>query len=150
MTQPTAPLTRATVKLNLAGARIMLDAAESKAREIGVDMDIAIVDDGMRLLAFHRMDGAKLTSIDVAIGKAYTAAGTRLPTSRYAEAAKAGGPAFGINVSNHGNFMIVGGGLPITLPCGDTIGGIGCSSGSAEQDTEVSQAGIDALLAAIG
>ena len=126
-----------------------MTAAEAKARQIGVDMDIAIVDDGTCLLAFHRMDGAKLTSIDVAIGKAYTAAGTRLPTSRYAETAKAGGPAFGINVSNSGKFMIVGGGLPIMLPSGETIGGIGCSSGSAEQDTQVAQAGIDALLAAL-
>lgn len=141
--------TRNATKLNLGGARIMLDAAEEKAREIGVDMDVAIVDDGMRLLAFHRMDGAKLTSIDVAIGKAYTAAGTRMPTSRYAESARAGGPAFGINVSNGGNFMIVGGGLPIQLPSGETIGGIGCSSGSSEQDTQVAQAGLDALLAAL-
>jgi len=123
-------LTRPVAKLTLDGAKVILAAAESKAVEIGVDMDIAIVDDGMNLLAFHRMNGAKLTSIDVAIGKAYTAAGTRLPTSRYAESAKAGGPAFGINVSNHGKFMIVGGGLPISLPNGDTIGGVGCSSGT--------------------
>ena len=124
----------------------MLAAAEAKATEIGVDMDIAIVDDGMNLLAFARMDGAKLTSIDVAFGKAYTAAGARLPTSRYAETAKAGAPAFGINISNSGKFMIVPGGLPIVLPSGETIGGIGCSSGTGEQDTEVAQAGIDALL----
>jgi uncharacterized protein GlcG (DUF336 family) len=143
------PLTRSSTKLTLAGARIMMDAAEAMARTIGVDMDIAIVDDGMCLMAFHRMDGAKLTSIDVAIGKAYTAAGARLPTSRYAESARAGGPAFGINVSNGGKFMIVGGGLPITLPGGETIGGIGCSSGSAEQDAQVAQAGIDALLTAL-
>ncbi|MDR3711028.1 MAG: heme-binding protein [Capsulimonadaceae bacterium] len=142
-------LTRPTTKLTLDGARIILAAAEAKAAGIGVDMDIAIVDDAMHLLAFHRMDGAKLTSIDVAIGKAYTAAGTRLPTANYAESAKAGGPAFGINVSNAGKFMIVKGGLPIKLPTGETIGAVGCSSGSGEQDTEVSQAGIDALLAAL-
>ncbi len=142
-------LTTPTNRLTLDGAKIMLSASEEKAREIGVDMDIAIVDAGMQLIAFHRMDGAKLTSIDVAIGKAYTAAGTRLPTRNYAESAKAGGPAFGINVSNGGKFMIVGGGLPITLPSGETIGGIGCSSGSWEQDEAVAQAGIDALLSAL-
>jgi len=142
-------LTRNATKLTLDGAKVMLGAAEAKAVEIGVAMDIAILDDGMNLLAFHRMDGAKLTSIDVAIGKAYTAAGTRLPTSRYSETAKAGAPAFGINVSNNGKFMIVGGGLPVTLPTGETIGGIGCSSGSVEQDTEVAQAGLDALLLAL-
>lgn len=144
------PATKNATKLTLDGAKIMLAAAEAKAAEIGVAMDIAIVDDGMNLLAFHRMDGAKLTSIDVAIGKAYTAAGTRLPTREYAKSAAAGAPAFGINVSNNGKFMIVGGGLPIKLPSGETIGGIGCSSGSWEQDESVSQAGIDALHAALG
>jgi uncharacterized protein GlcG (DUF336 family) len=142
-------LTRAATKLTLEGAKTILAASEAKARAIGVDMDIAIMDDGMNLLAFHRMDDAKLTSIDVAIGKAYTAAGTRLPTSRYSETAKAGAPAFGINVSNNGKFMIVAGGLPIILPDGTCIGGVGCSSGLVEQDTEVAQAGIDALLAAL-
>jgi uncharacterized protein GlcG (DUF336 family) len=142
--------TQPSTKLTLEGAKIMLAAAEAKAIEIGVAMDIAIVDDGMNLLAFHRMDGAKLTSINVAIGKAYTAAGTRLPTRDYAQSAATGGPAFGINVSNQGKFMIVGGGLPIKLPNGETIGGIGCSSGSWQQDESVAQAGIDALLQSLG
>jgi uncharacterized protein GlcG (DUF336 family) len=142
---PTKPF----IKLTLDGAKIILEASERKAIEIGVDMDIAVLDDGMNLLAFHRMDGAKLTSIDVAIGKAYTAAGSRLPTSSYAESAKAGGAAFGINVSNNGKFMIVGGGLPIVLPTGQTVGAVGCSSGSAQQDAAVAQAGIDALLAVL-
>ena len=141
--------TRSATKLTLAGAKVILAAAETKALEIGVDMDIAVMDDGMNLLAFHRMDGAKLTSIDVAIGKAYTSAGTRLPSRNYAVSAASGAPAFGINVSNHGNFMIVPGGLPITLPTGETIGGVGCSSGTPDQDEEVARAGIDALLAAL-
>jgi uncharacterized protein GlcG (DUF336 family) len=41
--------------------------------------------------------------------------------------------------------MIVGGGLPIFVD-GAIAGGVGCSSGSAEQDREVAQAGIDRLL----
>ena len=143
-------LTASCTKLTLEGAKVILAASEAKAAEIGVDMDIAIMDAGMNLVAFHRMDGAKLTSIDVAVGKAYTAAGTRLPTSRYAETAAAGGPAFGINVSNGGKFMIVGGGLPIVLPSGEAIGAVGCSSGTSDQDTVVAQAGIDAFLAALG
>ena len=62
-------------KLTLQDAKIILDRAEKKAKEIGVDMDIAVTDDGGNLLAFYRMDGAKITSIDIAINKAYTAAG---------------------------------------------------------------------------
>ncbi len=135
-------------KLTLGDARLVLEGAESKAREIGIDMDIAVVDDGGHLLAFIRMDKAKITSIDVAISKAFTAACTRKGTHEYTVMAGAGGPAFGIHVSNQGRFMIMGGGLPIFIDS-RIAGGVGCSSGSAEQDREVAQAGIDRLLAAI-
>lgn len=150
MTQANNPslISRGHSKLTLHGARVMLEGAEKKAREMALSMDIAICDDGGNLLAFHRMDGAKITSIEVAIGKAFTAAATRLPTSKYAEVAGPGKPAFGIHVSNHGRFMIFGGGLPIEIE-GEHLGGIGCSSGSVEQDTAVAQAGLDALQAAL-
>jgi uncharacterized protein GlcG (DUF336 family) len=136
-------------KLTLNDARIILEGSEAKAREIGLDMDIAIVDDGGHLLAFIRMDQARLTSIDVAINKAFTAACARRATHEYAAIAGAGGPAFGMHVSNQGRFMIVGGGLPVFLK-GMIAGGIGCSSGTADQDREVAQAGIDRLLESMG
>ncbi|MBS7622486.1 heme-binding protein [Candidatus Bathyarchaeota archaeon] len=135
---------RGSLKLTLGGARIMLAASEQKAVEIGVPMDIAIVDDGGNLLLFERMDGAKITGIDIAINKAFTAACSRRGTHEYAEVASPGKPAFGIHVSNQGRFMIFGGGLPIVVD-GEVVGGIGCSSGTAEQDRQVAQAGIDAL-----
>jgi uncharacterized protein GlcG (DUF336 family) len=138
-----------TPKLTLADAKIILEGAEAKSREIGVDMDIAVVDDGGHLLAFIRMDGARLTSIDVSINKAFTAACARRATHEYAAIAGAGGPAFGMHASNQGRFMIVGGGLPIFFQ-GAIVGGVGCSSGSAEQDREVAQAGIDWLMGALG
>jgi uncharacterized protein GlcG (DUF336 family) len=132
-------------KLTLKEARLVLEASEAKAVEIGIDMDIAVVDDGGHLLAFIRMDKARITSIDVAINKAFTAACARRATHEYAVIAGAGGPAFGMHISNQGRFMIVGGGLPIF--CNGVIaGGVGCSSGSPEQDREVAQAGIDKLL----
>ena len=132
-------------KLTLRDAKLVLEGSEAKAKEIGVDMDIAVVDDGGHLLAFVRMDKARVTSIDVAINKAFTAACARRATHEYAAVAGAGGPAFGMHVSNHGRFMIVGGGLPIFVK-GMIAGGVGCSSGSPEQDREVAQAGIDNLL----
>lgn len=138
---------RQVIKLTLEGARLALEASVAKARQIGVDMDIAVVDDAGILLAFYRMDGAKLTSVDVSISKAFTAAGTRKGTHEYAKIANAGGPAFGIHVSNGGRFMVFGGGLPIIVE-GQCVGAVGCSSGSSEQDQEVAQAGVDAVLAA--
>jgi len=136
-------------KLTLEDAKIVLEGAEKKAREIGVDMDIAVVDDGGNLIAFYRMDRAKITSIDVAINKAFTAAGARKATHEYAEIAGPGKPAFGIHVSNHGRFMILGGGLPIFVN-GNIVGGVGCSSGSVDEDRIVAQAGIDALMTSLG
>jgi uncharacterized protein GlcG (DUF336 family) len=132
-------------RLTLDDAKTILKGSEAKAREIGVDMDIAVVDDGGHLIAFVRMDGARLTSIDVSINKAFTAACARRATHDYAAIAGPGGPAFGMHVSNQGRFMIVGGGLPIFYD-GMIAGGVGCSSGSPEQDREVAQAGIDKLL----
>ena len=132
-------------RLTLSDARLVLEGAESKAKEIGVDMDIAVVDDGGHLIAFVRMDRARITSIDVAINKAFTAACARKATHEYAAVAGAGGPAFGIHVSNQGRFMIFGGGLPIFVD-GQIAGGVGCSSGSPEQDQAVAQAGIDRLM----
>ena len=101
-------------RLTLDDARVMMDAAEAKAREIGVDMDIAITDDGGSLLMFHRMDNARITSIDIAISKAFTAAAARKSTRAYGETSMPGGPSYGIHVSNQGRFMIVAGGLPFS------------------------------------
>jgi uncharacterized protein GlcG (DUF336 family) len=139
---------RIAPKLTLVGARLALDAAEKKAEDIGQAMDIAVVDDGGNLVAFSRMDGARITSIDIAMNKAFTAAGARRPTADYAEIAGPGKPAFGIHASNQGRFTIFGGGLPIVWE-GEVIGAVGCSSGSVEQDTQVAQAGVDAVLDAL-
>ncbi len=131
-------------RLTLDDARLMMKAAEAKAREIGIDMDIAITDDAGCLLMFHRMDNARITSIDIAISKAFTAAAARKSTRAYGETSQPGGPSFGIHVSHQGRFMIVAGGLPVFHE-GRIVGGIGCSSGHADQDEEVARAGVDAF-----
>jgi len=133
-------------RLTLQGARLIMASAVRKAAAIGVPLDIAVVDDAGHLLVFNRMDGAKLSSIDIAISKAWTAACARRATHEYAEIASPGRPAYGIHVSNQGRFMIVGGGLPIFVE-GRIVGGIGCSSGTTQQDREVAMAGINALAA---
>lgn len=135
-------------KLTLDDAKLMMTAAEKKSKEIGVDMDIAIVDDGGNLLAFQRMDNARITSITIAIDKAFTAGAARKSTRDYGDVSGPGQPAFGINSSIQGRFMIFAGGLPIFID-DNPVGGIGCSSGSPDQDEEVAQAGIDALLGAL-
>jgi uncharacterized protein GlcG (DUF336 family) len=120
MTTKTLPV------LTLDGARAAISAAEARAKEIGVPMNIAVVDSGCHLIAFERMEGAKITSISIAIDKAFTAAGHRVPTSVYKEAVWPGGPAFGIWNSNGGRFMTIAGGVPI-IKDGVVVGAIGCS-----------------------
>jgi uncharacterized protein GlcG (DUF336 family) len=131
-------------RLEFADVKKILAAAEAEAINIGVDMDIAVVDDGGNLLGFYRMDRGKITSIQIAIDKAFTAAGTRRLTSEYKAIGAPDGPAFGIHVSNQGRFMIFGGGVPIIID-GECVGAVGCSSGTSEQDEQVARAGINAL-----
>lgn len=127
--------------LSLAGARVAIAAAEAKAKEIGIPMNIAITDSACHLLAFHRMDGAKITSINIAIDKAFTASGHRAPTSIYKENVWPGGVAFGIWNSNGGRFMTIAGGVPIVDRDGRVLGAVGCSTGTPAQDEEVAKAG---------
>ena len=131
--------------LTLDGARIAVEAAESHAQSISVPMNIAIVDSACHLLAFIRMEGAKVTSINLAIDKAFTAAGHRIPTSLYKDNVWPGGAAFGIWNSNGGRFTTIGGGVPIVDDEGRVVGAVGCSTGTPAQDEEVAFAGVSAV-----
>ena len=138
-----------TVKrLDLADAGVLLAGARAKAAEIGVPMCIAITDEGGNLVAFERMDGGKVTSITIAIDKAFTAAGAKKATHEYGELSQPGMPAYGIAAAIGGRLMVGGGGLPVVVE-GDVVGGIGVSSGTPMQDREVAEAGIAAFLAGL-
>jgi uncharacterized protein GlcG (DUF336 family) len=108
--------------------------------------NIAVVDAYTHLLAFSRMDGAKITSVNIAMDKAFTAAGHRIPTSSYKEVVWSGGAAYGINHTNGGRFCTIGGGVPIIDREGNVLGAIGCSTGTPTQDEECSNAGKKAVL----
>lgn len=131
-------------RLDSADASRMIEGAKAKADELGVPMCIAITDESSNLLAFLRMDGAKIPSTTIAIDKAYTAAGTRKATHDLAEASMPGNPVFGLTSTVGGRMVVIAGGLPV-MPQGDVVGAIGVSSGTPAQDLEVAQAGIDAL-----
>lgn len=142
-----------TVKrLTLEDAKLMLEAAERKAREIGVAETICVCDDGGHPIALHRMTGARLTGVEIAIAKAFTAAGHRRPTHRFTEPpagpALPGNEAFGIHAMHPGKFAIFVGGFPVEVE-GAVVGGIGVSGGTGPQDVEVAQAAIAALLGSL-
>ena len=142
--------TKSVEMLTLEGAKLAIAASEKKAKEIGVDMNIAVVDSSTHLLHFSRMPNAKITSISIAKDKAFTAAGHRTGTHNYREAVWPGGVAYGLGNTNGGRFTTFAGGLPIVNGNGQVIGGIGASTGTPSQDQEVSQAGVDALEKHLG
>ena len=132
-------------RLDIEDARTLIAAARARADEIGVPMCIAVTDEGGNLVAFERMDGGKVTSVTIAIDKAYTAAAARKATHDYGAASQPGAPAYGIASAIGGRLMVVGGGLPVIVD-GEVVGGIGVSSGTPDQDRDVAQAGIDGFL----
>jgi len=139
-----------TVKrLTLEDARIVLEAAETRAKEIGVLETICVCDDGGHPIALHRMTGARLTGVEIAMAKAFTAAGHRRATHKFnappAGPALPGNEAFGIHAMHPGRFAVFVGGFPIEVE-GEVVGGIGVSGGNGEQDTAVGEAGIAAFL----
>jgi|HubBroStandDraft_6_1064221.scaffolds.fasta_scaffold611267_2 glc operon protein GlcG len=142
---PVPALTRNNPKLTLEGAQLVLTAAQARAVEIKVPMDIAVVDDGAHLLAFVRMDGAKLSSVEIAIRKAQGAAIRRLPTAP----ARTGDEvnvvlSMGLALATQGRQIPVRGGLPLLVE-GICVGAIGVSNGTEDQDVDVAQAGARAL-----
>lgn len=127
--------------LTAAGAWAMALAAVARAEAMGVPECIAVVDGGGALLAFTRMDGARAGSIPIAQTKAISAA-TRLR----ATADEAGGDILGgVRLALAGERLTnIGGGLPIVVD-GETIGAIGVSSGTVDEDVQVATAGLAAL-----
>ncbi|KAH0257532.1 DUF336-domain-containing protein, partial [Aureobasidium melanogenum] len=137
--------TRSLPVLSLRAAEIASAAAQKKAQEMGIDFNIAIVDATLNLLHFVRQPTAKLTSINISIDKAFTAAGHKQPTSAYKNANfLPGGPAYGIHNSNGGRFMLIGGGVPIVID-GQVVGAVGVSTGTPAQDEQVATAGVKAV-----
>lgn len=132
-------------RLSIEDSRILIEGARAKAEEIGVPMCIAVTDDSGNLIAFERMNGGKAHSIKVAQDKAFTAGAARKATHEYNAVNTPGNLAFGIHTEADGHISTVGGGFPVLID-NECVGGIGASSGSPQQDMEVSQAGIEHFL----
>ena len=97
--------------VSLDAARKVIRAGQEKAKEIGVPMNIAVVDAGANLVAFERMEGAWIGSIDIAINKAFTSRAFDIETKALGENSQSGDQFFGIHASNHGRIMIFAGGV---------------------------------------
>ena len=134
--------------LSLAEANLMLDAAQRKAEEIGIPQVLCVADAAGYPIALRRLDGGKITSVQIAMNKAFTAAGHRKRTDNYKNAYP-GEEAFGIFTQHEGRFTVFVGGFPIVVD-GQCVGGIGASGGNGEQDIATCEAGIAALMKHLG
>jgi uncharacterized protein GlcG (DUF336 family) len=143
---------RKAVKLELAEARRMAQAALRKAEEIGVLESVCIADEGGWPIVLERMDGARITGPQIASNKAFTAAGHKRSTHLFTKApngpALPGNEAFGIQLSFEGRFAAFVGGFPIVVN-GEVVGGVGLSGGNGEQDTHCGLAALQALQDAL-
>ena len=134
--------------VTLESALLMIHAARKEADEIGVPMNIAVVDAGANLVAFARMDGAWLGSIEIARNKAWSARAFDMSTRDLAGISQPGDTAFGLPESTARDVVIFPGGLPLKVRTEDgdaVVGGIGASGGLPDQDEQVAQAGAAAF-----
>jgi glc operon protein GlcG len=123
--------------ISLEQAQAAIQAAVAEAQKRNWKMNVAIADSGGNLVAFERMDGAMLASIQIAQHKARAAATFRRPTKVFED---------GINLM-HLDYLLAfdgviasRGGIPL-IEHGKIIGAIGCSGGTDSQDEVVSKAG---------
>ncbi len=128
--------------LTLADAKIIAAACEAEALRQGWAVSIAIVDDGGHLLWLQRLDNAPLTSMNIATGKAHTAALGRRPSKFYEEVVAGGRNAF---LSIPGGLTMLEGG-ELIMADGECVGAVGVSGVKSNEDAQIARAGIAELL----
>ena len=132
------------MNITLAQAEKKVSAAKEKSKALDTKMNIAVVDSGANLVAFGRMDGAWLGSMDISIKKAKTARFFDMNTGIVGELSQPGGSLYNIEHSN-GGLITFPGGVPIKNASGEIIGAIGVSGSSVENDHAVAEAGAKAI-----
>ena len=132
----------ATPGISAEAAATAVQAAVAHANANGWKINAAVVDRGGNLMAFLRMPGAFIHSIEIAIDKAYTSASFGFPSKDWmAMIGHDEGMKLGFSVRPR--LIVFGGGLPIGD--GEWIGGIGVSGASEAQDEECALAGLSAI-----
>ena len=122
--------------ISLERADAAINAAVAEGLKHHWPVNIAVVDSGGNLLAFKRMDGAQLGSIQVSQHKAHAALAFRRETKVFENAIQDG------NVYAMTLDGVIGsrGGIPLVAD-GKIIGAIGCSGASGAQDEVICKAG---------
>jgi uncharacterized protein GlcG (DUF336 family) len=132
------------MNITLAQAEAAIAAAKEKAVALNTKMNICIVDSGSNLVAFARMNGAWIGSVDISQKKAKTAAWFTMDTAVLTPLVQPGTSLYNIEHSN-GGLITFPGGVVIKNAAGEVIGAIGVSGSSVENDHEVASAGANAV-----
>ena len=129
--------------LTLAEANQAIAAALDRAKNMQMKIAVSVCDEGGRLIAFQRMDGAFSESVASAIGKAIGAAASRKYSGDKDEV-----------LDLQSVWRVAGAGLPVIAARGglritrndQTVGGIGVSGSATDQeDEQFAKAGVEAL-----
>ena len=120
-------------------AQRAIAAGLAKAKELGSPSSIAILDSSRNLVAFQRMEGAVLASIEVSQGKAYTSASLQMNTGDLTAYVQPGAPFYGLEVSHRHPMVVFGGGIAAKV-AGVFVGAVGVAGGSIENDTAIANA----------
>lgn len=137
------------MNITLQQAEQVIAKAKQKSEDIGVKMNIAVVDGGANLVAFARMDDAWLGSLDISIKKAKTARYFNMNTGDIGGLSQPGGALYNIEHSN-GGLITFPGGVPIKNESGHIVGAIGVSGSTVEDDHAVAQAGAEIVAELAG
>ena len=122
----------------------LIEAVENRAKEMGLAVVVAVSNAAGRPIAVHCMDGAYHESFDVAVNKTFTSTAFQMSTAKLAYLCRPGESLYGLQFSNDGKVMILGGGEPLML--GQTmIGALGVSGASAQEDSDLAAFGAAAL-----
>ena len=128
--------------INAENAKKAAAGALAEAKKNNWTMAVAITDGGGALVFFEKMDGTQTGSVDVALGKARSAAIFKRPTKAFQDVLAAGGD--GLRILGLQGAVPIDGGLPLLID-GKIVGAIGMSGGSSAQDGVAAKAGVDAL-----
>ena len=129
--------------ITLEQAKKVMAGAEAEAKKNSWPVVIAIVDSGGNLVMLTRLDNAQWGSTEVAKDKAHSAVAFRRPTKVFQDAIGQGGA--NLRLLNLSGASLLEGGIPIVVD-GKIVGAVGVSGVTSQQDAQIGQAGIDALL----
>jgi glc operon protein GlcG len=134
--------------LGHAEAQRAIEAIQAELVKRGKAAVIAVADAHGELISLLRLDGAPLPSIVIATNKAWTAARERKPSRELGQAAR--DPNTGFDMAYYGDSRYIGwgGGVPVIIS-GAVVGSVAVSGLPEQEDMELVQLGVAAILDAL-